>query len=864
MPLTPGTRIGPYEIVAPVGAGGMGEVYKARDTRLDRTVALKFSNGQFSERFEREARAVAALNHPQICTLHDVGPDYLVMEYVDGAPLQGPLPLDQALKYGMQICAALDAAHQKGIAHRDLKPANILVTKAGIKLLDFGLAKTVAAAKAVPEGTVSMALTGKNEIVGTLYYMSPEQLQAQAGGGEIDTRSDIFSFGLVFYEMLTGKRAFDGPSAASVIAAIMERPAPSIADVAPPALDRVLKKCLAKDPDRRWQSARDLKDELEWISVAPASPQQTAAPPPRSGSPARLAFAAAGLLLLAAAVFLWLRFRPAGVPATSARFSIALPPGQEFSTRPVITRDGKTIAYAVQQGSGSPLLYLRDLDSFEHRVVAGSSSATQPFFSPDGKWVAFFAQRQLFKAEVAGGTPVRLADSAFPVGGTWTDDDFIIYTTSLNSGLWRIPAGGGTPEAVTTPDAGAKGYAHTFPQVLPGAKSVLFTVWGGPGQGQSILSLDSRRWELVLPARSFEQGVFQRLGGNSGRLLVVDQASGLRSAPVDVARPAPATVGGTLLKDVYYHVETESTPWLDVSDTRTVVYVRGNPARTSLAWADREGNIEPLADDQDAYRELRLSPDGTKAVVRHGLDFWIHDLVRGTRNPLTVGFASNTHALWSRDGKQIVFGSNRGGNWDIYSQPADLSRPAELLFKKPYDQFPHSISPDGTILYGELQPQNGRDLWTLSPDGNAKPLRVTPFNEGDGRISPNGAWVAYTADDSGRREVYVESYPGGGNRTAVSTGGGLLPWWSPDGKELFYATGDALVAAAFRPDGSFGAPRKVLDRSKIYVSDRYQSYAVTPDSKRLLVILRAEGAAPRQLNVILNWSDDGVEAGAKK
>lgn len=851
----------------------MGEVYKARDTRLDRIVALKFSNGNFSERFEREARAVAALNHPHICTLHDVGPDYLVMEYIDGTPLQGPLPLDQALKYGMQICDALAAAHKQNIAHRDLKPANILVTKSGIKLLDFGLAKTIAAATPVPEGTVSMALTGKSEIVGTLYYMSPEQLQAQAGGGEIDARSDIFSFGLVFYEMLTGRRAFDGSSAASVIAGIMERPAPSIADIAPPALDRVLKKCLAKDPDSRWQSVRDLKDELEWISASSGgSPQAAAAPspapqppsPPRTGMAVQLAFAAAAVAVLAVAVFLGLRSRTASAPNTSARFSISLPPGQEFSTRPAITRDGRTIAYAVQQGAGNAILYLRDLDSFEPRAVAGSNGATQPFFSPDGKWVAFFAQRQLFKAEVAGGAPVRLAESAFPVGGTWTDDNFIIYTTSLNSGLLRIPAGGGTPEALTTPDAGAKGYAHTFPQTLPGAKSVLFTLWGGPEAGQCILSLDTRQWQLVRPTRSFEQAVFQRLGSDSGRLLFIDQASGLRPAPVDVNRPARVNVGGTLLKDVYYHTETESTPWFSVSDTRTAVYVRGNPARTSLAWADREGNIEPIGDDQDAYRELRLSPDGTKAVVRHGLEFWIHDLVRGTRTPLTQGFPSSTHGLWSRDGRQIVFGSNQGGNWDIYSQPADMSRPAEVLLKKPFDQFPHTIAPDGTVLYGELLPQNGRDLWTLSPDGKAKPLRVTPFNEGDARFSPNGAWVAYTGDDSGRREIYVESYPGGGNRTPVSTGGGLTPLWSPDGKELFYATGDGLVAAPFRPDGSFGAPRKVLDRSKIYLSDRYQSYGLTPDGKRLLVILLGEGAAPRQLNVILNWSDESDAEGVKK
>src|ERR1700730_4703186 len=307
MPLSAGDKLGPYEILAPIDKGGMGEVYKARDTRLDRIVAIKVSKTEFSERFEREARAVAALNHPNICTLHDVGPDYLVMEFVEGLPLKGPLPLDQALKYAAQICDALDAAHKKGITHRDLKPANILVTTQGIKLLDFGLAKlNTAVTKIMTDATLTMALTGKNEIVGTLYYMSPEQLQAQGTSQEVDARSDIFSFGLVLYEMLTGKRAFDGPSPATVIAAIMERPAPSIADVAPPALDRVLKRCLEKDPENRWQSARDLKAELEWIAQAPSDGSTAAAPTPR---PPWWPWVAEGVLALVAAAASWVAYR---------------------------------------------------------------------------------------------------------------------------------------------------------------------------------------------------------------------------------------------------------------------------------------------------------------------------------------------------------------------------------------------------------------------------------------------------------------------------------------------------------------------------------------------------------------------------
>jgi Tol biopolymer transport system component/predicted Ser/Thr protein kinase len=851
MSLSAGDKLGPYEIVAPIGAGGMGEVYKARDTRLDRMVAVKVSNEQFSERFEREARAVAALNHSNICTLHDVGPNYLVMEYIEGTPLKGPLPVDQALKNAAQICDALDTAHKKGITHRDLKPANILVTKAGVKLLDFGLAKMGPAIQA-GDGTMTMALTGKGEILGTFQYMSPEQVTGQ----DADSRSDIFSFGLVLYEMLTGKRAFEGSSPASVIAAIMERPAPTIADVAPAALDRLLQRCLAKDPDDRWQSARDLKAELEWIASAPESGKAT----PASSRLGRMGGVAAALALIAvASVAFALWNRPTTVQKTEVRLTIPLPPGQEITSYPAITRDGRTVAYVTQQGTEDAQLYLRDLNSFEVRAVAGSSGAKQPFFSPDGKWVAFFAQGQLQKAEVAGGTPIRLAEAPVPLGGTWSDDNTIIYTGSLAAGLMRVPASGGTPESLTKPDGAAKGYAHVFPQVLPGGRSVLFAIWGQE-LGSWVLSLDSHRWEMVLPIGAFGATMFDGAGGPTGRLLIVDQAAGIKAAPFDPAHPARTSADTSVLSNVYYDIELEQRGWLDVSNTGTAVYAPGNPAKTSLVWVDREGKTESLGKDQDVYREARLSPDGTKAAVRHGYQLWIHDLQRGTRSRLTSGNANNLNPIWSRDGARIIFASNRGGDWDIYSQPADGSRPAEALLKRPYNQYPVSILADGTLLYQEIHPQTGRDLWTVSPDGKASPLRVTPFNEGFGQFSPGTGgqrWVAYSSDESGQNEIYVQSYPGGANRIAVSTGGGSLPTWSSDGKELFYVSGDSLVAVATRPDGSFGAPRRLFDRSNYLL--RYVSHDASPDGKRFLMIQRDPGSVPRQLNVILNWSGNAEQ-----
>jgi Tol biopolymer transport system component len=343
--------------------------------------------------------------------------------------------------------------------------------------------------------------------------------------------------------------------------------------------------------------------------------------------------------------------------------------------------------------------------------------------------------------------------------------------------------------------------------------------------------------------------------------LVVDQAAGMMAAPFDAAHPARTSADTTVLANVYYELETESRGWLSISNTGTAVYAPGNPAKRSLVWVDREGKIELLGKDQDVYREASLSPDGAKAVVRHGLDLWIHDLQRGARSPLTSGNANNLLPLWSRDGRRIIFASNRGGDWDIYSQPADGSRPAEALLKRPYDQYPCSILADGTVLYREIHPKTGRDLWTLSPDGKTSPLRVTPFNETDGQFSPGPAggprWVAYSSDESGRSEIYVQSYPGGENRMPVSNGGGTMPRWSRDGKELFYATGDAVVAVAIRPDGSFGAPRRLFDRSNYFISQIsvFNSYDVSPDGKRFLMIQRDPGSVPRQLNVILNWSD---------
>jgi hypothetical protein len=402
-----------------------------------------------------------------------------------------------------------------------------------------------------------------------------------------------------------------------------------------------------------------------------------------------------------------------------------------------------------------------------------------------------------------------------------------------------------------------------FPQALPGGRSVLFTTWG-QSQGAAVLSLESRQWEVVLPQQSGSAvATFSSSGGSAGHVLLVDLAAGIRAAPFDAAQPGPTSAEALVLSDVYSEVEVESLGWLAVSNTGTAVYAAADPARMTLVWVDRDGTSVPLAGDQGAqavYREAQLSPDGRRAVIRRGNDMWTYDLERGATTRLTIG-TSNLLPVWSPDGARVLFSSNQGGDWDIHTQPPDGSTPAAALFTRSHDQFPLSTLADGTLIFLDIQPTTGRDLWTLAPGGEDSPLRVTPFNETQAQVSPGTTGgprrVAYASDESGRFEIYVEPYPAGGSRITVSTGGGILPRWSGDGSELFYVADDAVVAVAVRPDASFGPPRRLFDRSQFLFNHRFNSYSVSPDGRRFLMIRRDPGSVPRQLNVILNWSAAG-------
>jgi len=887
MPLSPGDKLGPYEILSAIGAGGMGAVYKARDTRLDRTVAIKVSNAEFTERFDREARAVAALNHPNICTLYDVGPNYLVMEYLEGEPLKGPLPLDQALKYAVEICDALSAAHKKGITHRDLKPANILVTKAGVKLLDFGLAKFAQTAPSPSDATLTMALTGKNEIVGTLYYMSPEQLQAQADGRDIDGRSDIFSFGVVFYEMLTGKRAFDGASMASVIAAIMERPAPSIATIAPQWLDALLQTCLAKDPDERWQTARDLKRELL------RTPPETTVPKPSANGRAWLGWAVAGVAAIVAGVLAYNATRPAPlrplihlnleVPAATplARADIGAGVGGNVLA---LSQDGSRLALTLLGADGKIRIHTRLLHQSQFTPLAGTEDAHGPFFSPAGDWIGFFAAGKLKKIAVDGGSAVTLCDAQYGLGGSWASDDTIIASLELRGALSRIPAAGGIPVPITK--LAGEETTHRWPQVLPGGQAVLFTAGVQSTSGYDDASIDVVLLRTGERKTLHKGGFFGRYlpdASGIGRLVFLHQSTAF-AVPFDPEKlaasgsPAPdlEDVGGTL----------SGGGDLAFAQNGTFVYLAGKAGKLDrqISWIESAGNkARPLTAEPGSFDHPRFSPDGKRLAFAKshstGNDIWVMDLDRETSSRLSFLPGSNVSPVWTPDGKTIVFRSNQAAAPGLYAIRSDGSGEAKRLTDSKEEEFPYAISPDGTRLMLRKPGNVGSADILIAPlEADAAPGRAalrlgkpelllgSPFVETQAAFSPDGRWFAYSSNETGRFEIYVRPFSpqgaGPGGQWQISSDGGNSPVWSRDGRELLFRARDGRVlAAAYTTQGASFTPGKI----RVWTENRMQTtgfarnYDISPDGKRLAAVLMgdAEGAKPpTSLTVLLNFTDE--------
>jgi eukaryotic-like serine/threonine-protein kinase len=877
MPILTGKRLGPFEILSAIGAGGMGEVYRARDTRLDRTIAIKVlpphlaDSPELRERFEREARTIASLNHPHICTLYDIGhqdgTDFLVMEYLEGETLaqrlvKGPLPLNQVLQFSIEIADALDKAHRKGITHRDLKPGNIMLTKSGTKLLDFGLAKLkqeVAPANVQPSQlpTANEPLTAQGSIVGTLQYMAPEQLE----GKEVDARTDIFAFGAVVYEMATGKRAFEGKSQASLIAAILEREPPamcSLQPMTPLALDRVVKRCMAKEPDNRWQSANDLTNELKW--VAESGSQITSLPTAAAKGILtrwRGALLWSGLCVLLAAVTglaVW-NLRPSPKPVT--RTVITLPPGDRLAgpanTSLALSPDGKQLAYAAIRGA-SQQLYLRAMDSLESRPVPGTDGAVNPFFSPDGQWIGFSAGGKLKKISVSGGAAVTLVDAG-TFGGSWGSQGTIVFAPG--GSLLQVPDSGGAPQPLTHLEKSEGN--HIWPEFLPGGKAVLFTAAGNSAAGIQIAVQSLATGQR----RNLVQGGTQPRYAASGHLIYAQAGGTLMAVPFD---PQRLEIKGTpvpVVEGVALSLAFGSTQY-SVSNTGSLVYVSGSQAnQRRMVWVSRNGAEQPLSAPPQAYEIVRLSPDGRRVAVELGEQLWLYDLARDTLTRFTFEGTRNQNPVWTPDGKRIAFFLTKEGPTNLFWQLADGSGGLERLSTSQYTQIPMSWSPDGQLLaFNESNPKTQYDIWVLQMSGHkAQPFLQTPFNEGGATFSPDGHWLAYVSNESGRPEVYVQPYPGPGGKYQISTEGGTEPAWNHNGKELFYRSGNKMMAleVATQPGFVAGKPHMLFE-GQYFANDWPQVstvYDVSADGQRFLMVKAAEQASSAtQINVVLNWFEE--------
>jgi Tol biopolymer transport system component len=868
LPLTPGTRLGPYEIVAAIGAGGMGEVYRAKDTKLNRGVALKILPEAFTSdadrlaRFRREAQVLASLNHPNIAAIYgfeDSGATHaLVMELVEGEDLsahiaRGAMPLAESLPIARQIADALEAAHEQGIVHRDLKPANVKVRDDGVvKVFDFGLAKALdpasaSGAEAMNSPTMTARATQMGMILGTAAYMAPEQAKGKA----VDKRADVWAFGCVLYEMLTGRRLFAAEEISETLAAVLrqEISLSALPASTPPRLTRLIARCLERDPKQRLRDIGDARLMLDERD----DPQPVRAPAGKAPFPARLLLPTAIALFVFAAVALVLSFLTRSQPEIpSLHLSIALPPGEQVTTAPAISPDGTTIAYAAGRTRETSRLYLRTLDSFAVRAVDSSMAAGFPFFSPDGRWVAFFATGKLWRALVAGGAPIPVASAPKPWGGTWCEDDTIVFVPNLSAGLWRVSAtGGGAPVPLTKPDGAAAGYAHTFPLRLPGTSDVLFSFWGQTFYA-AVFSPTTGKWREATPAQVGRGFAAVPVYAENGYVLTGDGAGGVTAAAWNPSATTPSRPETVVVNEVHWIAGVERT-YLNVSRNGTVVYVPGSPLKRHLVWVDRQGQVSQLPGDADAIDEATLSRDGQK-VIRSGKNsLWVMDLTTGARLRILTDLRAHNGG-WLPGSDRIVVSSNKGGDWDLYTVSANGNGELKPLLKKPFAQYPMAVAPDGSVVYLENHPVTGNDLWTLSPDGRTAPLVVTPFNETSASVSADGKYVAYTSDESGRNEVYAIPFSGKGDRVPVSIDGGTGPVWSHNGHELFYRAGDYLMSVQVRSTSPLvlGERKTLLDVSA-FEPGYFHDFDVSADGKSFLFIQSEPDARPTRLDVITNW-----------
>jgi len=888
MPLPPGTKLGPYEIVTPLGAGGMGEVFRARDTRLDRTVAIKIltqglaDTPEVRQRFEREARAVSSLNHPHICALYDVGHqdgiEYLVMEYIEGETLaariaKGPLPTADLLRYASQIADALDKAHRQGIVHRDLKPGNVMLTKSGAKLLDFGLAKggeILQGGDIASSPTVSQPLTTRGMIVGTMQYMSPEQLE----GKDADVRSDIFSFGAMLYEMATGKKAFVASSHASLIAAILKedpRPLRELQPMTPALLERVVKSCLAKDPDDRLQSAHDLKMEFDWlressgISDIPKAIIESSTA--RSKAPA-ITLAAGVLALVAAIAFVFL-FRTEKFRAERLEFSIPL---SEEMSHLALSSDGRMIAFvSPDPASGANMVSVQRIGSAGTSVLPGTEGASYPFWSPDNAYVAFFADGKLKKVALSGGAPEVLATATSGRGGSWGRRGVIVFAPQAAGWLWKVNADGSNAASLTEKIYDAKRIvSHRWPVFLPDGEHFLFTAitftnaTASSARGVYLGSLAGEGKMLTPSARS-------NTGYANGYLFYLDEKKSLRLTPFDASKGTASGESQVVADQVGYQ---PSIWWgtFSVAENGTIVYSPTVGATLSvLTWYDRAGKELGHVGDVGVLANPALSPDGSRLAEdiadakANNVNIWLSDLKRDTNSRFTFDSGEDVGGVWSREGTLVAYRSLDANDTNILLKQAQGLQPAKSIFsvntsaRSTDDLDANSWSLDDKELLCTLQSAAGGSQLVLLPTSGGKmtPFLSTQASETNGQISPDGKWVAYASNESGDWEVYVTTFPSAAGKWQVSRGGGTEPRWRGDGKEIFYIGPKSTLTAVTVARGdtfSTGNPTPLFRtqfRAQVSSTDLF-SYDVTKDGQRFLVNRYAKPAQISPLHIVLN------------
>jgi Tol biopolymer transport system component/tRNA A-37 threonylcarbamoyl transferase component Bud32 len=879
MTLESGAKLGRYEIRSKIGAGGMGEVYRARDEKLNRDVALKVLPAAFSEntdrlhRFEQEAQAAGALNHPNILAIYDVGTNgsapYVVSELLEGESLRdrlehGPLPSRKAIDYAIQIARGLAAAHSKGIIHRDLKPDNLFITRDDhVKILDFGLAKLVQPSVEQTSQTdvaTRKVHTDPGAVMGTAGYMAPEQVRGRA----VDQRADIFSFGAVLYEMLCGRRAFHRDSAIETLNAILKEEPAELANTQPPiapALERVVWHCLEKTPERRFQSASDVAFALESLSAITSHPsQQTvvsdAISTSRHWTRERMIWLAACLILLAITTALAVAYFSRSEPSVhAARLALTAPERTTFPHDVRISPDGLHVAFVATNSDGRRQLWLRALDADQLELLTGTEDAVSPFWSPDSRSIGYFANGKLYKIDAAHGRPQQLCDVREDRGGAWSHDGVILF--SGPDGLHSVSAQGGTPALVTKVDA--KEEAHRWPYFLPDGRHFLFLADAQTTENHHIRvgSLDSQETQVLFGA------VTRIVYAPPGYLLYVNQGA-LVAHPFD-ARSLKMTGDPITVAEHIAEVGPNHEFDFSVSENGVLAYQVGSQ-KSQLVWYDRAGKKLESLGEPDSYASISLSPDGTRAVA--GLldpdgrqsDVWLLGLARGAKARLTFNPESDGDPVWSPDGKRIAFSSNRLGDGHIhlYNTSANGTGDDQLLLTASADDIPTSWSHDGkNILFMRFAGDGSTSVWLFSIDEHqAKPLLRSPsFDQGAPAFSPNGRFIAYDSTESGRLEVYVQTFPLSAQKWVISSAGGTLPRWRADGRELFYITEDGkLMSAELKSDSSFeNVVTKQLFQTDIKRAPGYP-FAVTPDGSRFLLNSPAEANNPAPMIVVLNWT----------